>query len=273
MERVITSSTYAEKQRAFVSLIKDVQSSLVSKEYKKQGYSLNEYAKMRWNISQAQAYRYLICGKVLNHLEEFEIKPSYERLCKSLYKVAKTPIQMKLLWSTILKKTDNKPEYINSNYISKVWNELCKNEKYYHICHFEDDIITKVEKSLNQHSSDKKHKQLKSIKSRSQINNLPSPTLSESLSEPSSELSSISNNNINNSLSPISNCSSISNETTLISNENTPINNYVTISSIPSIPYIGNEYYIPLLNANELYYEIQQPILYIQDQQQQILYN
>jgi len=52
MERVISYSTYAEKQRAFVSLIKDVQSSLVSKEYKKQGYSLNEYAKMRWNISQ-----------------------------------------------------------------------------------------------------------------------------------------------------------------------------------------------------------------------------
>ena len=121
---------------------------------------------------------------------------------------------MKLLWSTILKKTDNKPEYINSNYISKVWNELCKNEKYYHICHFEDDIMTKVEKSLNQHSSDKKHKQLKSIKSRSQINNLPSPTLSESLSEPSSELSSISNNKIINSLSPISNFSSNFNETT-----------------------------------------------------------
>ncbi|ORY66908.1 hypothetical protein LY90DRAFT_667835 [Neocallimastix californiae] len=266
MERV-SSSTYAEKQRAFVSLIKDVQSSLVSKEYKKQGYSLNEYAKMRWNISQAQAYRYLICGKVLNQLEEFEIKPSYERLCKSLYKVAKTPIQMKLLWSTILKKTDNKPEYINSNYISKVWNELCKNEKYSHICHFEDDIMTKVEKSLNHHSSNKKHKQLKSIKSRSQINNLPSPTFSESLSESSSEFSSsISNNNINNSLSPISNCSSISNETI-------PINNYITIPSIPSIPYIGNEYYLPLLNANELNYEIQQPIFYIQEQQQQILYN
>ncbi|ORY66906.1 hypothetical protein LY90DRAFT_667834 [Neocallimastix californiae] len=268
MERIV-SSTYAEKQKAFVSLIEDVQRSLVSKEYKKQGYSLNEYTKMRWNISQAQAYRYLICGKVLNQLEEFEIKPSYERLCKSLYKVAKTPIQMKLLWSTILKKTDNKPEYINSNYISKVWNELCKNEKYYHICHFEDDIMTKVEKSLNHHSSDKKHKQLKSIKSRSQINNLPSPTLSESLSESlsdsSSEFSSIANNNINNSLSPISNY-------TLISNETTPINNYITIPSIPSIPYIGNEYYLPLLNANELYYEIQQPILYIQEQQQ-ILYN
>jgi len=174
---------------------------------------------------------------------------------------------MKLLWSTILKKTDNKPEYINSNYISKVWNELCKNEKYSHICHFEDDIMTKVEKSLNHHSSNKKHKQLKSIKSRSQINNLPSPTFSESLSESSSEFSSsISNNNINNSLSPISNCSSISNETI-------PINNYITIPSIPSIPYIGNEYYLPLLNANELNYEIQQPIFYIQEQQQQILYN
>ncbi|KAG4107732.1 hypothetical protein H8356DRAFT_1333251 [Neocallimastix lanati (nom. inval.)] len=90
-------------------------------------------------------------------------------------------------------------------YISKVWNELCKNEQYSCIYHFEDDIITK-----------KKHKQLKSIKSTSHINNLLSPILSESLSESSSDL--------------IGNCSSISNKTI-------PINNYITILSIPSIPY------------------------------------
>jgi len=43
---------YFEKQKKFVSLIKDVQTSLCSKEYKTQGYSFNEYIKMRWNISQ-----------------------------------------------------------------------------------------------------------------------------------------------------------------------------------------------------------------------------
>jgi len=46
------SSIYIEKQRKFVSLIKDVQISLKSKEYKNKGYSFNEYIKMRWNISQ-----------------------------------------------------------------------------------------------------------------------------------------------------------------------------------------------------------------------------
>ncbi|KAL6625648.1 hypothetical protein U3516DRAFT_855094 [Neocallimastix sp. 'constans'] len=70
---------------------------------------------MKWNISQAQAYRYLICAKVLDQLEEFEIKPSYERLCKSLSKVAKTPAEIKILWSVILKKTGGRPNCINKS--------------------------------------------------------------------------------------------------------------------------------------------------------------
>jgi len=104
MESHTVYSSYFEKQNAFVTLMKDVQISLNSKKYKVDGYSFKDYIKMRWNISQAQAYRYLICAKVLDQLEEFEIKPSYERLCRSLNNIVKTPVQMKLLWSTILKK-------------------------------------------------------------------------------------------------------------------------------------------------------------------------
>jgi len=48
----ISVSSQIEKQRAFITLIKDIQVSLNSKEYKKQGYSFNEYVKMKWNISQ-----------------------------------------------------------------------------------------------------------------------------------------------------------------------------------------------------------------------------
>jgi len=45
-------SGHIEKQRAFSSFIKEIQISLNSKEYKKLGYTFNEYVKMKWSISQ-----------------------------------------------------------------------------------------------------------------------------------------------------------------------------------------------------------------------------
>jgi len=223
MESHTVYSSYFEKQNAFVTLMKDVQISLNSKKYKVDGYSFKDYIKMRWNISQAQAYRYLICAKVLDQLEEFEIKPSYERLCRSLNNIVKTPVQMKLLWSTILKKTNGIPDSIHSSEVTKIWNELCKNETYSHICYFEDDIITKIEKSLNKRSNEKKHKQINSTKTTLQKSNMPSPVLSEQLlSISSSELgfneplqcttTLKTSNSLNIPLSPVSDCSSISTE-------------------------------------------------------------
>jgi len=52
MCKAILISAYFEKQRKFIALIKDIQVSLNSKEYKKHGYTFNEYIKMKWNISQ-----------------------------------------------------------------------------------------------------------------------------------------------------------------------------------------------------------------------------
>jgi len=66
---------YLSKQKKFKNLVKSVQTSLKSKEYKQQGYSFDEYIKKKWNISKAQAYRYLISAKVIDQLEEFEIQP------------------------------------------------------------------------------------------------------------------------------------------------------------------------------------------------------
>ncbi|KAG4107739.1 hypothetical protein H8356DRAFT_1024075 [Neocallimastix lanati (nom. inval.)] len=279
-------SSHIEKQRAFSSFIKEIQISLNSKEYKKLGYTFNEYVKMKWSISQAQAYRYLICGKVLDQLEEFEIKPSYERLCKSLYNVTKNQIQMKLLWSAVLKKTDYRPEPINSNLVTKTWNELCRNEKYSSICKNEGNIITKVENSINKFSIEKRHKQLKRDRLIIGISSIPSPTLSEPLSESLSENSNIIINNIGDNeisdinilLSPVSDCSSFSNNTQisidsfkqfdLITIPTTiptiiPTTIPTSIQTIPTtIPYMENSFYIPSLNPNELYYKNQQPLLY-----------
>jgi len=152
--------SYFERQQKFVSLVRDIQFSLNSKAYKNQGYTFNDYIRMRWNLSQAQAYRYLISAKVLDQLEEFNVQPCYERLCRSLYKVAKKPDQIKLLWSTILRKAGGRPDCINSTHVKDIWKELCQNSKYNHICHYEDDLIEKIEKSIAKRSSEKKHKQL-----------------------------------------------------------------------------------------------------------------
>eukprot|EP00833_Pecoramyces_ruminatium_P009682 jgi/Orpsp1_1/1183714/evm.model.c7180000086396.1 len=51
MEDTSLFNIYLEKQRKFVSLVKEIQISLNSKEYKNQGYSLAQYSKMKWNIS------------------------------------------------------------------------------------------------------------------------------------------------------------------------------------------------------------------------------
>jgi len=44
--------SYFERQQKFVSLVRDIQFSLNSKEYKNQGYTFNDYIRMRWNLSQ-----------------------------------------------------------------------------------------------------------------------------------------------------------------------------------------------------------------------------
>ncbi|KAG4092793.1 hypothetical protein H8356DRAFT_1429195 [Neocallimastix lanati (nom. inval.)] len=139
---------YILKQKRFKYDVKQIQKSIISCDYKKKGYSLNEYVKKKWNISQKEAYRFLIAAKVMDTLDEFEIQPNYINLCKSLYNYAKTSDQLKLLWKTLLKEANGKPYCINSSHVSKTWKELCNNKKYSNICHYEDTIIKKLGTSL-----------------------------------------------------------------------------------------------------------------------------
>ncbi|ORX96125.1 hypothetical protein LY90DRAFT_520237 [Neocallimastix californiae] len=109
------------------------------------------------------SYRYLISAKVLDQLEEFEIQPSYERLCRSLHSCAKTTQQMKLLWRTILNIVGTSPDNISTLFVSKVWKDLCNDKKYSHICHYEEELIDNIEKT-------------KVIEKNTHNNNLLSPT-------------------------------------------------------------------------------------------------
>jgi len=43
---------YVLKQKRFKYIVKQIQKSIISCEYKNKGYSLNEYVKKKWNISQ-----------------------------------------------------------------------------------------------------------------------------------------------------------------------------------------------------------------------------
>lgn len=105
-----------------------------------------------------EAYRYLISAKVIDQLEEFDIKPCYERICRALYNCAKTPKQMKLLWGSILRSAGNRPDCINSSHVTKMWKMLCNDKKYTKICHYEDEIMSRIEKSLNKRSKDEESK-------------------------------------------------------------------------------------------------------------------
>jgi len=52
MEDASLFNIYIEKQRKFISLVKEVQNSFNSKEYQKQGCSFKEFTRKKWNISQ-----------------------------------------------------------------------------------------------------------------------------------------------------------------------------------------------------------------------------
>jgi hypothetical protein len=216
---------------------------------------------------------------------------------------------MKLLWSTVLIKAGGRPDFINSTHISKIWKELSQNKQYDDICHFEDNIMNKVEKSLNKISKEKKHKQLNLNKSNylnslnslnhsnslnslnSQVSNIPSSNIpSPTLSESSNLTSNLTSNEIlrnESSLTPISNYSSISNDDDfqtssisqieLMDSSSIPIFSTISLlpsnpstSCIPSIPSTEPLYY--LTSTNELMNKYEQPLIYIQEPSQQIIY-
>ncbi|OUM64381.1 hypothetical protein PIROE2DRAFT_8853, partial [Piromyces sp. E2] len=151
----------------------------------------------------------------------------YECLCRTLAKYAKTTSQMKLLWSSILKKVENKLEFITTPLVIKVWKEISSNKQYSHICHFEDDIMSKFEKFST-------NKQLKRI----QMNNTNNY-----------------NNNSNSDSTYVYQYNSISNSysysNTSTSSINTTSNSASNIVVVyPNTNYnISNNYYSPVNNS------------------------
>ncbi|OUM64374.1 hypothetical protein PIROE2DRAFT_20526 [Piromyces sp. E2] len=67
---------------------------------------------------------------------------------------------MKLLWSTILLKINGQLNMITITYVGKIWKELCTDSRYSHICHFEDDIMNKVDIYFKNHSKQLRKRQI-----------------------------------------------------------------------------------------------------------------
>jgi len=206
---------------------------------------------------------------------------------------------MKLLWSKILQKTNNRPDCINSTHVNQYWKELCMDKRYSNICHYKDekDIMIKIETSLNKFAIQKKHKQLNQKKEENKLNqkrnnskvtSYPSPTLSDSsiisnndtqVSITPSKISYNINNNNNNdnisidiynslsSISDINNSESISNNDTLYSN--TLFVQYIPYTTTVYIP--SNQIFYNSPNENKLSNQYQQQltqVTYIQEQPQ-----
>jgi len=70
---------------------------------------------------------------------------------------------MKLLWSSILLKVNNRLDLITTTLVGKVWNDICHNKRYFHICHFEEDIINKIDIQIKERSNQLRKKQMNYI--------------------------------------------------------------------------------------------------------------
>jgi len=275
-------TSYLTKQKKFISFINNIQNKIKTKNYKKEGYTFDSFVKTNWNISKAQIYRYLIAAKILDQLQEFKILPNYERLCRCIAKLTKTPEQIKLLWKTILDKVENRLNEINSSYITKTWNELCQDERYSHICHNEKNIIKNIENSLNKYTKAKKYKEIHTIKTEinSSVSDIQSPILNENNMQINNDNTKIlyntsllvlNNNDINNTNTTINNSKQLNITSPIlynpiinnINNYNSQINtippsfsydslnsNYGSNSTLNESNNNSNALYVPVTNVN-----------------------
>ena len=71
---------------------------------------------------------------------------------------------MKLLWSTIILKVNDKLDLITTSLVGRVWKDICHEKRYSHICKHEEDIMNKIDIYLkNERSKQLRKKQMNSM--------------------------------------------------------------------------------------------------------------
>ncbi|ORX76612.1 hypothetical protein BCR32DRAFT_296148 [Anaeromyces robustus] len=110
------------RQDGFQKTILAIQNIVSRKLYKACAPSLEVYFRDVWKISRAQVYRFLDCATVLNTLEGFKVRPSKERLCRSLKRHGKSPTNIRNLWTLVKIRASDRE--ITSTLIGKCWEEI-----------------------------------------------------------------------------------------------------------------------------------------------------
>jgi len=110
------------RQDGFQKTILAIQNIVNRKLYKACAPSLEVYFRDVWKISRAQVYRFLDCATVLNTLEGFKVRPSKERLCRSLKRHGKSPTNIRNLWTLVKLRASDRD--ITSTLIGKCWEEI-----------------------------------------------------------------------------------------------------------------------------------------------------
>ncbi|KAJ3340867.1 hypothetical protein HDU93_006159 [Gonapodya sp. JEL0774] len=120
----LSRDDYSKKQERFRKTVMAADAIVKGKLYKAKAPSLEAYFREVWKISRAQVYRFIDCAQVLEALESFDSQPSHERLCRSLKRLAKTPEDLRTLWTAVLAKTGNNPDGVTSTFVNRVWDAL-----------------------------------------------------------------------------------------------------------------------------------------------------
>jgi len=153
---------------------------------------------------------------------------------------------MKLLWRTILNIVGTSPDNISTLFVSKVWKELCNDKKYSHICHYEEELIDNIEKTLNKYSKTIKHKRINSKQSNNIIVNNNNNIINNTNYY----------NNYNNSQNPSNNNNDNNNNNSSSSSINQSNNNKINTNNNIYINTNNNIYKVNTNNNNNTNYKI-----------------
>jgi len=162
-------------------------------------------------------------------------------------KYAKTPQQMKLLWSSILLNVNNRLDIITTTLVGKVWKDICHDKRYSHICKYEEDIMNKIDIFLKERSKQLRKKQMNNVCNDTNTNTI-TYTTSTSYIYPQTLYNDVnsftpSNSNVNNYNITPSNNTNVNNYN--ITPSNTNVNNYNIAPSNTNV----NNYSITPINS------------------------
>jgi len=148
----------------------------------------------------------------------------------------------------ILEKSRNQLDNINSTFVKKVWKELCNDKKYSHICHFEDEIMNKIEISLHKYSKNMKLKHMNQCSSHNYNNE---DTINHNYNNENTMNQNYNNENTINNNYYTSNISCQNYNTPIKYQDNTILNNSNNNKYVYNIPY-ENTSSSPFISNNNI---------------------